>query len=142
MTNPDGTLCDDEGKKIPNAQIAEYSVEIETLYKGTYESSVITVKTTNGHGLSPDLILYGEDERTILDHPLDREDLEEGADCILFLNNVDIGYELGNSYQLCGGEQGYCSLDENGMYTSYEMQYSISFSLETIQEEIAAVLNP
>ncbi len=141
MINPDDSLCDENGEKIPNAQVAEYSVEIETLYKGTYESSVITVKTINGQGLSPDLILYGEDEKLILAKPLDRTDLDEGKDCILFLENFTKGHEQYNGYRLFCGMQGYYSLDENGVYTSPKQHKSINFSLETIQEEIAAVLN-
>ncbi len=143
MTNPDGTLQAEGWGKIPNAQVAEYSVEIETLYKGTYESSVITVKTANGHGLSPDLILYGEDERVILSSPLRRIDLEEGADCILALTNVtnSIGGKE-NGYQPLYSELSYFTLDENGKYSNKDTHFPIEFSLETIQEEIAAVLNP
>lgn len=142
MTNPDGTLQAEGWGKIPNAQVAEYSVEIETLYKGTYESSVITVKTVNGHNLSPDLILYGEDERVILSSPLKRFDLEEGADCILALTNVtnSIG-GMRNGYQSLYNELSYFTLDENGKYSNKDTHNLIELSLETLQEEIAAVLN-
>lgn len=141
MTNPDGTLQQEGWGVIPNAQVAEYTVEIQELYKGEYNEKTITVKTVNGYNLSPDLILYGEDEHVILDTPLERIDFEVGKECILMLVNVanSIG---GNEdgYQSLYGRPGYFPLQEDGTYKTVDTDTGYTLSKETLKQEIESAL--
>lgn len=85
MLNPDGKQKDAAGNLIENALITSYTATVQKVYKGVYDEKNITVKTSEGRGLSPDLILYGEDEKFVLDSPLRRFTLEAGKEYLLFL---------------------------------------------------------
>lgn len=138
MTNPDGTRVDANGEIITNRQITEYTFEISQLYKGAHDSNILTVKTTNGEGLTPELILYGEDESTYLSSPLERIDLEVGKECILLLVYVEASYEERTGYFPAGGISGYFPKDENGNYTN-SGDNTFSLSPQTIAQEIAVI---
>ena len=139
MTNPDGTAKDSKGELITNSQVAEYTMEIYDIYKGKYDGDTINVMTYNGYGLEPDLILYGEDEKSILSSPIERVDYELGKECILLIayaNDVSEGYD---GYYPVGGKSGYYPLDESGKYICSETNTidEYTFSLETIEKDIA-----
>lgn len=141
MTNPDGTLRLESGRKIPNAQVAEYTVEIQELYKGEYKAKTITVKTVNGHNLSPDLILYGEDEHVVLASPLVRTDFEVGKECILMLKNVtNSSGGKRDGYQPLYGRSGYFPLQEDGNYKAVDTGITFTLSKETLKQEIESAL--
>ncbi|MBR6793983.1 MAG: DUF4886 domain-containing protein [Clostridia bacterium] len=97
MLNPDGKQNDAAGNLIENALITSYTAAVQKVYKGVYDEKNITVKTSEGYGLSPDLILYGEDEKFVLDSPLRRFTLEAGKEYLLFLvsGNFVFGPEAG-----------------------------------------------
>ena len=113
MLNPDGKRTDAAGKKVNNAQITSYEVEVYTVYKGSCEKDTIIVKTNNGYGLSPDLILYGEDETTKLDRPLDRFDLTVGKECIMYLVNSKDSLPEESGYYVDAGKAGYFKKEGN-----------------------------
>jgi len=118
MVNPDGMRADADGNVIDNEQITEYTVEIQTLYKGEYDGETINVKTSNGRGLNPDLILYGEDEKSILATELDRLDFEIGEECILLLRYVNGSVPESNGYYPVWGFPGYFKADGNGSFVN------------------------
>lgn len=132
MTNPTGKRKVN-GEIIANRQITEYSFEISEIYKGTYEDKLITVKTSNGYGLTPDLILYGEDDKNILATPLQRHDFEVGKECIMTLIYIDDGYEERNGYYTLAGHWGYYPLNEEGVFQN---KRDISINPKTLPEEI------
>ncbi len=132
MTNPDGTR---EG--VNNEQLAVYTVAIDELYKGTYDKGTISVMTSNGLGLSPDLILYGEDDVTVLAEPLIRFDLEVGKECIIALYYLNSGQADQEGYYVTGEDQGYFVADENGSYKSPKESVVYSPNPQTIAQEIA-----
>ncbi len=139
MTNPDGTTTDKNGHIITNEQIAAYTVEIDEVYKGSYDEETIEVKTSNGSGLSPDLILYGEDETTILGTPLDRFDMEPGAECIIILCRLETGSEITTGYYPFGPDCGYFLPDGNGNYVNQKTASAVTLSPDTLADEIAAL---
>ncbi len=118
MVNPENnkSLKDDTGRIVANEQIHTYVFEIDTVYKGNYAEDTIQVKTSNGYALSPDLILYGEDETTILESPLVRFDLEVGSDCILALKYSDLHLQIRNGYYVVGGKQGVFQIDQAELF--------------------------
>ena len=135
MTNPTGKRRKANGELITNTQIAEYTVEISEIYKGDYKGHTITVKTSNGYGLSPDLILYGEDEKNILATSLKRQDFEIGKECILLLGYVDEGYEDRNGYYTVAGQWGYYPLNDAG---SFQSEKGIILDPKALSKEITA----
>ena len=145
MTNPDGTrksALNDEWY-ILNQQITSYTVEISEIYKGTYSGSTIEVKTANGMGLTPDLILYGEDETSILASPMKRRDLQVGKECILLLQenteeNTNCSEEMG-FFPIV--RAGYLLDEGNGIYSNNLSGNSIKLSAVDPGAEIAAALN-
>lgn len=119
MVNPknDKTLKDDEGRGVANEQIHTYVFEIDAVYKGDYSAETVEIKTSNGYALSPDLILYGEDETTILSTSLERFDLEVGSECILTLRFLDRKMQVRTGYYVHGDEQGVFSTDQAELFT-------------------------
>lgn len=107
MLNPDGKRTDASGQVVANAQVTSYEVEVYTVYKGTYKKDTIVVKTTNGRNLSPDLILYGEDETCKLAEPLERFDLTVGQECIMYLASVTGDVSESNGYCCLSAGAGY-----------------------------------
>ncbi len=107
MLNPDGKRTDASGQKVTNEQITSYEVEVYNVYKGTNEKETVVVKTSNGYGLSPDLILYGEDENVKLALPLKRFDLTVGEECVMYLVNVTDGPPEADGYYPIVGGAGY-----------------------------------
>ena len=139
MTNPDGTALDSSGNALVNCQIAQYTIEINENYKGDYSGDTINVMTYNGYGLSADLILYGEDDKSILETPLERVDLEVGQEYILLLQYVDDVFEGYDGYYPVANQLGVYQKDQNGNYT-YDVDVSyddFSFSPDTINQELA-----
>jgi len=135
MTNPDGTLKDSDGNVITNCLLSEYTVEIDKVYKGDYTKDTINVMTCYGYGLSPDLILHGEDDKSILAEPLQRFNLAVGKDCILLLMYIENSHKGVDGYYPVAESMGYYLLNESGIYvSSYDY---LSFSLDTIEQEIA-----
>lgn len=135
MTNPGGTK-----NGIMNEQITTYTIEIDELYKGAYADETISVKTTNGMGLSPDLILYGEDENDVLAEPLERFDLSVGKECVLILRYFDSDLESRAGYYVYGEDQGYFILDGNGAFKSRKDWVKYSPDLATLPQEIAQAM--
>lgn len=142
MTNPDGTRTNENGDVVTNCQVATYTVEIDQLYKGDYSADTITVKTANGHGLSPDLILYGEDETHILADELNRFDLEVGKECILLLSAYDESLDDLDGYYAVFGNFGYFLPDENGGYTNNTPTNIVTLSPDTLTQDIATAMQP
>lgn len=137
MTNPNKTRTDENGDVIDNEQITEYIVEIEQLFKGDYQESTICVKTANGRGLSPDLILYGEDENYILSSEIDRLDLEIGKNCLLFLRSIKDGCQERHGYYPTMGAPGYFLQDEKGDFSNQKAANIIFLSPDTLAQDIA-----
>lgn len=135
MTNPSGKQKNDSGEIIKNSQVTAYDVEISKIYKGDYEEQNIIIMTSNGSGLSPDLILYGEDDKNILGTPLHRFDLDVGKECIFILTYIDDRGEDGNGYYCLAGEWGYYPLNEEGIFKS---ERKLSLDPETLPKEILA----
>lgn len=138
MTNPDGKRTLEDGSVIENAQITVYTVEIQQLYKGEYTDSTIQVLTSNGRGLSPDLILKGEDDTSILAEDLDRLDLTVGEECILMLAYGEQICEEAFGYYLCYGHAGYFTADGNGGYCNAKAVSPVTLTPETLPDDIAA----
>ncbi len=135
MLNPDGKRTDASGQKVANAQVTSYEVEVYTVYKGTYEKNTIIVKTTNGRNLSPDLILYGEDETTKLAMPLDRFDLTVGEECIMYLVNIKDRLPEDNGYFVNSGKAGYFKKEGNVFKNNGVLP--LTNTLETLAKEHA-----
>ena len=134
MTNPDGTLRSEEGYEIGNCMVTDYTIRIEDLYKGNFEEETITVKVANGHGLSPDLILYGEDKTTYLKEPIDIYELETGKTYVFtllpFVEHTDnrfSGYYTSN--------QSTFALTEEG---AFKNSNDSTLNTATVTQEIAA----
>lgn len=138
MTNPDGTRTEADGSVIDNAQITKYTVEIQQLYKGEYTASTIQVLTSNGRGLSPDLILKGEDATSVLLEDLDRLDFTIGEECILMLLYAEQICEEAFGYYTAYGTAGYFTADGNGGYVNAQAVSPVTLSTDTLTAEIAA----
>lgn len=139
MTNPDQTRMDSGKNIIPNEQITEYAVQVTKVYKGDYKQDTITVKTSNGYGLSPDLILSGEDETTILAHPLERLDLQIGKECILILTYVQEGTPEKIGYYPRYGKQGYFVLSGDGKFTNDSPKENVTLQPATLTNELSTL---
>lgn len=138
LTNPDGTLLNEDGSTVFNQMVLDYTVAIDEIYKGSYTGTTIHVKTSYGDGLNSDLILYGEDEHAVLGSDLGRMDLSTEGDCILLLNYVDTGREVSTGYFLTG-ESSYLIPDSNGNYSSANgLVNPLTVSPNTLAAEIAA----
>ncbi len=122
MTNPklDRNIKDDNGRTVNNEQIHTYIFEIDTIYKGEHAGDTVEVKTSNGFGLSPDLILYGEDETTVLSTSLDRFDLEVGSECILTLTLFNASPAIRSGYYVVGGKQGVFTPEQAELFTKLQ----------------------
>lgn len=136
MTNPDGTLRSEEGYEIGNCMVTDYTVRIEELYKGTFEEETITVKVATGHGLSPDLILYGEDKTTYLKDPVDIYELETGKTYVFAL----LPYEEHTDSRFSG----YYTFDQSTFAPTEEGVFKNSndsiLNTATVTQEIAAAV--
>ncbi len=135
MSNPDGTLKDKNGYQIQNQAITDYTVEIESVYKGVYKNQTIHVKTTYGDGLSPDLILYGEDDTSVLQEKLEPYELTVGKDCILLLTYSNTGYEESTGY-FPTASLGYLITDENGYYSNNHTTSNITLTVDQLMETL------
>ncbi len=136
MVNPDGTRADADGNVIDNEQITEYTVEIQTLYKGDYDGATINVKTSNGRGLNPDLILYGEDEKSILATELNRLDFEIGEECILLLRYVEGSVPESDGYYPVWGFPGYFKSDGKGSFVNEKAVKQVELSPAVLTTEL------
>lgn len=118
MTNPklDPDIKDDNGRAVNNEQIHTYVFEIDTIYKGDHTGDTVEVKTSNGFGLSPDIILYGEDDTAVLGTPLNRFDLKVGSECILALKLVKASPACRYGYYVHGETQGVFSVDQAELF--------------------------
>lgn len=136
MTNPDGTLKSEEGYEVGNCMVTDYTVRIEELYKGTFEEETITVKVATGHGLSPDLILYGEDKTTYLKEPIDIYELETGKTYVFTL----LPYTEHTDKRFSG----YYTFDQSTFAPTEEGVFKNSndsiLNPATVSQEIAAVI--
>ncbi|MBQ8892870.1 MAG: hypothetical protein IJ043_00495 [Clostridia bacterium] len=115
-------------------------MEVCEVYKGECQENFITVKTSNGSNLSPELILYGEDETSILVTPLERLDLEIGKECILLLTNRKTEFPELNGYYPAK-TLGYLTVDATGVYSNHNSFSPVKLSAEDPGAEIAAALN-
>ena len=140
MTNPDNTRRNAAGEYSTNGQVTEYTVQVEQVYKGEYNQNTIRVKTMNGKSLSPDLILYGEDENTILAEPLERIDLIVGDEYILLIKNITTAvFDEENGF-FPTASAGYLYY-HNGNFKNDSLSSPVSISAANAAEEIAAALN-
>ena len=121
MTNPDGTLRSEEGYEIGNCMVTDYTV---------------TVKVATGHGLSPDLILYGEDKTTYLKDPVDIYELETGKTYVFAL----LPYEEHTDSRFSG----YYTFDQSTFAPTEEGVFKNSndsiLNTATVTQEIAAAV--
>lgn len=120
MVNPDNTLRDSDGILISNRLVTEFEVEILEIYKGSHEGEIVNVKFSCGSTLSPDLILYGEDEESILAEKVKIPDMPIGEECILLLRTMDAPDqpEWTHGYYPFGpeGSYGYLKSDGKGSF--------------------------
>jgi hypothetical protein len=137
FSNPDGSLKDIRGYQIVNQLITDYTVEIEEIYKGSYEGDAIHVKTGYGDGLDSDLILHGEDDDSVLGTELEQVQLAVGGDCILLLTYSDTGYEESSGY-FPTVSLGYLAPDGNGNYTNGDNISNVTVTPATLPAEIIA----
>lgn len=137
MTNPDKTVKDENGHIIPNQQIVTYTVKVEKVFKGEYKEETMTLILTNGCGMSPDMILYGEDETTIFeDWERDIVYLEVGKPAIFSVYYNEKTSLLPAGYYLNGKETGYYPKNEDGQYTSIWWRPAITLDPDTLKEEL------
>ncbi len=141
MANPDGKAVDSTGTVIDNRLVTSYTAEVLEVYKGDYTKRSIIVKTAEGRGLSPDLILYGEDEEFILSPPLTRFALEPGMEYVLILVDNKGENDVLTGYFIFGPEYGCFAMDEKGVWNNKELISSVTFEDKTIQGEIVSILN-
>lgn len=137
FSNPDGSLKNTKGYQILNELITDYTVEIEEIYKGSYEGETIHVKTGYGNGLNSDLILYGEEENSVLGTELEQVQLAVGGDCILLLTYSDTGHEESSGY-FPTVSLGYLAPDGNGNYTNGDSFSNVTVTPATLPAEITA----
>ena len=137
MTNPDKTVKDENGHIIPNQQIVTYTVKVEKVFKGEYKEETMTLLLTNGYGMSPDLILYGEDETTIFaDWDTEILYLEVGKPAIFSVCYNEKTNLLPAGYYLNGKRTGYYPKNEDGQYTSIWWRPAITLDPDTLKEEL------
>lgn len=136
MYNPDNSRKSEEGYLISNFEATEFIVEVEEIYKGVYDQKTIAVKTVNGEGLSPELILYGEDETSRLEEPLDRFELTTGEEYILCLSPYRHHEpEFFSGYYVSKEET--FAVDSLGRYKNNQEEF---LEPATIKQEIAAAV--
>ena len=140
MTNPDGTRKDENGNAYENCLVTDYTVEVYDVYKGEWSEQTVHVKTFTGYGLSPDLILYGEDDKTVLADPVDRLELEVGGECILCLTQIENVFPDRSGYRVQYGNHGYLKADGNGNYQNSGVGKPFSLSADTAAQEIADIM--
>lgn len=139
MTNPDGTLKSSDGYRISNQLITEYAVEISEFYKGDYEGETINIKIACGNGLSPELILYGENETSVLAKKIELPDFEVGEECVLLLTQYEMqpawasGYYPTDSY-------GYLEPDGDGNFSNNDFNSPMTVTVESLKMAIADVI--
>lgn len=136
MSNPDNTLVNKDGVLIGNALITDYTVEIDRVYKGSYDEETIHVKTNYGDGLTPELILNGEDEDSVLATKPDKIELSTEGDCILLLTYIDTGYEESSGYFPIM-MLGYLTPDGTGQYTNNASVNNITLTTDSLVAELA-----
>lgn len=141
MANPDGKAVDSTGAAIDNRLVTSYTAEVLEVYKGNYTQHTIVVKTAEGRGLSPDLILYGEDEKYILATPLTRFSLVTAKEYVLVLVDNKGENAVMTGYFIYGPEIGSFSVDEKGVWNNKEPISDIVFTEKNIQSEIASIVS-
>lgn len=139
MTNPDNTRMDQYGYQIENSLVTKYTVQIEDLYKGEYLDETIELNVSNGGGLSPDLILYGEDKNCHLKEPLVMFTLEIGKSYIFTLGDpIDAETEeLKQFWGYYANPRNTFSIQEDGIYKN---SWGDGINTTTVKQEIAAAL--
>ncbi|MBQ6823458.1 MAG: hypothetical protein IJP27_02285 [Clostridia bacterium] len=142
MTNPDLTLKDEKGQILSNMQLTTYTIEIDELYKGDYTDETIKLYVTNGYGLSPELILYGEDETTIwADWEQEVLRLEVGTPAIFALKYHEKSDLAPAGYYLETKKTGYLPRNEKGEYQTVHWPTPITLDPATMKDDITAALS-
>lgn len=139
MTNPDNSRLDKYGYQVMNEMVTDYTVRVEKLYAGDYAEDTICLKVANGYGLTPDLILYGEDKTSYLEEPLVLDELEVGK-TYLFTLSDPVTTERGELEQFCGyytSDSSAFEMDEQGVCKNAQ---GITFNAAEIEQEIAAAV--
>lgn len=144
MVNPDNTLTAPDGIPIGNRLVTEFEVEVLEIYKGSYDGKNVNVKFSCGSMLSPELILYGEDENGVLASKVKIPDMPIGEECILLLRTMDSPEqpEWTHGYYPFGpeGSYGYLKSDGKGSFknNTYEA-CSMNVTEESLKTELAAL---
>ena len=128
FNNPDGTKTNDEGNVLRNVWITEYKVQIDQMFKGSYEGDTIMVRTYNGADLKPDEFNKDSEENFYL---------EVGNECILSLYEYEdkAGYGTGwNCVPLYGEDSYFLPTKTQGKYANLA---GIVLDVATIAEELA-----
>lgn len=145
MVNPDNTLRDSDGILISNRLVTEFEVEILEIYKGSYDGETVNVKFSCGSTLSPELILYGEDEDSVLVKKVTIPDMSIGEECILLLSMMDDSEQpqWTHGYYPFGpeGSYGYLKSDGKGNFKNDTFEAStMVVTDESLKAELAALV--
>ncbi len=135
MSNPDNTRIMD-GALIANALITSYTVEIDQIYKGSYDGETICVKTAYGSGLPPELILQEDETVTVL-NGREKTELSSRNDCILLLSYEETDSEVDTGY-FPTMSLGYLVPDGTGNYSNNSASSPVTVSPETLLADLAA----
>ena len=124
MTNPEGKNTDANGYRYPNQYVTTYTVKIGEVFKGNYGEETIEVKISNGYGLSPELILYGETETEVWSaRNAECLFLEEGDEAYFLVNYKTMTPEQISGYYIYGKEHGCQVKQADGHYRGKHSQF-------------------
>ena len=145
MVNPDNTLRDSNGILISNRLVTEFEVEVLEIYKGSHDGKTVNVKFSCGSTLSPELILYGEDEESVLAEKVKIPDMPIGEECILLLQMMDSPEQpqWTHGYYPFGpeGSYGYLKSDGKGTFKNNTFEAStMVVTEEALKAELAALV--
>lgn len=132
-----------DGEDYENAHITVYNMKVSEVYAGTIEGETFQLKMFNGKGMSPELYLYGKDDKYILEEKVEPFLLELGKEYILGLTFLDPEryncYNTPGGYGIQYGKTWTFIMNDDGLYENLNHdQNHRTFDIPTLKEKIAA----
>ncbi|MBR6794157.1 MAG: hypothetical protein IKM48_07395 [Clostridia bacterium] len=133
-----------DGEDYENAHITVYNMKIGEIYAGAMEADTFQLKLFNGKGMSPELYLYGKDDRYILEEKVEPFLLKLGQEYILGLTFLDPQryncYNDPGGWAIQHGQMWTFVENENGLYENLDRGVNHKeFDIETLKNKIASV---
>ena len=124
------------GKEEDNAEVTEYQLKVEDVYKGDWKDDTINIKVYNGIGLTPEQYENGEDENTIIQNNMRTTYVDMDSEYI---------FGLAYSEDICGDAPGYTIVGRfeqsvDGDYIMANNGQPLRIDSDNAAQEISAII--